>query len=163
MPQQFNGQRSNESVILTTRLHPCVLLKPFLQTAFIFLIPALLYVFLDTGPILSWTIAVCLILGLLRAFLAWHAWWNSLVILTDQRVLFLEQRSIVNREFSECSLVSISQVSHQIKGVFNTLFGFGSIEITTGGSPRPFTLPNMPSPYELQNEIQQVTGKLFGE
>jgi uncharacterized membrane protein YdbT with pleckstrin-like domain len=164
MPYQFNGQRSNEDIILMTRQHPSVLFKPMFQSVAILLIPALLYVIVDAGVVLSAVIIICLILALLRGFFAWFSWQNSLILLTDQRIIFLEQRGLLSREFAECGLESIQQVSHRVRGITNTVFGFGNIGITTGGSQGPFVLPNVPSPYDIQSEIQRAAaGEAYKE
>ena len=156
MPYQFHGQRPNELVVLLCKQHPAVLIFPFFQVSLIWLIPWVFYVFLDIGPVLSWVIAVCSLAGLARTLRAWHSWSNSVCVLTDERVIVLAQHGMFSREFSECGLNSIQQVSHKIKGMFHTVFGFGDIAIFTGGAHEAFIVPNMPDPYEMQQEIQRL-------
>lgn len=121
------------------------------------LIPLLVYVFVPTGLLLSLTIAICLLLGLLHGAMAWMAWRNSVLLLTDQRVILIEQKNLLHREFAECGLENIQQVSHQVKGLLRTMFSFGDIAIFTAGSREPFLLPSVPHPYEIQTEIQRTT------
>lgn len=104
-----------------------------------------------------------LILSILTAglygFLKWYYWNNSLVLLTNERVVVLEQKNWLHREFSECKLTNIQQVSHEVKGVLHTFFNFGTISILTGGSLESFTIPNVPNPYEIQQEILRASEK----
>ncbi len=48
---------------------------------------------------------------------------------------------------------NIQQVSHKIEGLGGTLFGFGNILVYTGGGTTPFMIPNVPDPYDVQQEI----------
>jgi hypothetical protein len=156
MSYRFQGQHSNEDVVLFSRQHPLILLRPFLASATIFLVPMLAFVVITSNAILSYLFILCLIAGLFMGWAAWHAWYNSILLLTTERVVFLSQRSMVNREFVECNLQAVLQVSHEVKGLFSTMFGFGTIAIRTPGTGEPFSIPNMPDPYGLQQEILRV-------
>lgn len=156
MPYRFHGQRASEEIVLISKQHPFVLFKPFLQTVMILLLPWLAYVFMPFGTLLASILSLSVFIGGLHAFLAWYCWSNSLLLLTNERVVFLWQKSVLNREFSECALTAIQQVSHEIKGLFHTLFGYGSITIYTGGAQVPLRLPNLPDPYDIQQEILQA-------
>ena len=120
------------------------------------LVPFLANLVLNFGEALSIILVACLVFALIHAGLAWYGWNNTLFLLTNQRVVWLHQKKLLNREFSECSLGSIQQVSHELKGLLHTVMGYGNIQIHTGGSQKPFELPNLPDPYELQQEIQRA-------
>lgn len=164
MPYLFHGQRSDEEVILLSRQHPFVLFHPFLISSVILLIPFVANIFLVFGSLLSWILIVTIVAALAHAILAWYSWYNSIFLLTNQRVVVLEQRHVMHREFTECGLKSIQQVSHEVRGLYHTLWGYGNITIYTGGSPEPFRIPNIPNPYDIQQEILRVaTGEGFLE
>jgi hypothetical protein len=164
MSYLFQGQRSNEEVILFTKQHPLVLVHPFLIAAGFWLIPFVLNVFLVLNGPLAFVVPVCLLLGAAKGYLAWNSWYNSVFLLTNERIVLLQQKSLVHREFAECGLHTIQQVSHEVRGLLHTLFGFGAIAVYTGGSQAPFTIPNVPDPYEVQQEILRVaSGEGFAE
>ena len=71
-------------------------------------------------------------------------------------MLFLEQRGLINRQFVECVLPSIQQVSHEVTGMRQTLFGYGTISLYTGDSAASLFIKDVPDPYELQQEIQRA-------
>lgn len=164
MSYLFHGQHQNEEVVLVSRQHPFILLHPFLISLAFLLIPFALHVFfyIATWLVVVWII--CVIAALIHGGLAWYGWWNSVVLLTSERVVMLHQKGLVHREFSECNLANIQQVSHEIHGWVHTIFGYGTISIFTGGSQKPFELPNLPDPYVIQQEIQRVSvGEGFAE
>jgi len=156
MPFQFRGQHRNEEVLLVCRQHPFVLLHPMLVSTALFLVPFVIDIFFSTGLVLSVSIVVFFIAALVHGFLAWYAWQNSMFLLTTERVVYLEQRHLLHREFIECGLANIQQVSHEVKGLLHTLLGYGSISISSGGSQQPVVMRNLPDPYELQQEIQRA-------
>lgn len=156
MPFQFRGQRRNEEVLLVCRQHPFVLLHPLLVSALLILIPFGVNIFFATGWVLSVSVALCFTLGAAHGLLSWYAWQNSLLLLTTERVVYLEQKGLLHREFIECGLENIQQVSHEVKGLLHTMLGYGSISIQSGGSQQPLVMRNLPDPYELQQEIQRA-------
>ncbi len=153
MSYLFHGQRTNEGVVLIAKQHPLVLLHPFLVSTLIWLIPLLVYVVSSSNSLLSIVVVVSFLLGLVHGGLAWYSWNNSILLLTNERIVQLQQKGILHREFSEIGLSSIQQVSHEVKGLIHTLFSFGSIVIYAGGSQTPFTVPSVPDPYDIQQEI----------
>jgi hypothetical protein len=153
MPYQFRGQREDEEVVLMVRHHPLVLLHPMLLVVGIFLIPFFLYIFIALGTILFWTAFICLVAGITYAMIAAYKWYNSIMMLTTQRVVVVRQHGLMNREMSECGLASIQQISHEVKGALKTLFDYGEIQISIGNSQNNIIVHNMPKPYDIQQEI----------
>ena len=157
MPYQFQGQHKDEEVVLISHQHPFVLLRPAIIAVVFLWIPFLAYILLPAGQPLFIIIFVCLLLALSQLLRGWHVWYNSLMLLTNERLVLVEQRRMFHREFVECTLVSIQQVSHTVDGMLATLFGYGTISVYTAGSHEPFCIRNIPQPYELQQEIQRVS------
>jgi len=156
MPYRFQGQHKDEEVVLICRQHPMILLRPALIVVALMWVPFLAYTVLAVGQLLAVILLFCLLLALGEGYRAWHAWHNSMLLLTNERLVMMEQRHLFKREFMECALGSIQQVSHTVEGVVATTFGFGTLSVFTAGAHDPFQLRNIPNPYELQQEIQRV-------
>jgi membrane protein implicated in regulation of membrane protease activity len=155
----FRGQRSNEEVILIVRHHPLVLLHPFLLSVAIFLVPFVGYVFLSLGTILFWLIFICLAYGLFHAIVAYWAWYNSMILLSNERVIVCRQHGLWRKEISECTLGNIQQISHEMNGILHNTFSYGNMEISLGGGNSSIKIYNMPNPYDLQQEILRVAAR----
>jgi len=156
MSFQFHGQRPNEEVVFFTKQHPFVLLKPLLLSSTVFLMPLALYAFMDVNAVLGVITVVCVFGSLLWAFLAVYSWNNTLLLVTNERLLFLEQHNLLHREFAECRLGNIQQVTHKVHGLLGTLAGFGEITVITAGTDAHLSLHNIPDPYDVQQEILRV-------
>jgi hypothetical protein len=103
--------------------------------------------------VFSFLIISGLILGILLLYIAWYSWNRTLLLVTNQRLVFLEQRGLFQRELVECGLESIQQVSHHVHGILHTVMGYGNIAVYTGGSQQPITIFHMPDPYGIQQAI----------
>jgi len=156
MSYQFQGQRPHERVLLVTHQHPFVLLHPVLWATFVFLVPFAVFAISPTGLILAVTIVLAIIIGITIAHHAWYSWNRTTVMLTTDRIIFLEQRGFFKRELTELPLHSIHQVSHSVSGILHTLFGFGTVTVATIGAQQPMTISNVPDPYAIQQEILQT-------
>jgi hypothetical protein len=159
MPYHFHGQRSKESVRMMGKQHPFVLLHPLVGSVCILLAPFLVYMVSGNNSVLGWVVLLAVSLGMLHAGLAWYSWQNTVFLLTSERIVLLHQKGVLHREFSECDLSSIQQVSHEVHGLYHTLFGYGNIAIYTGGAQLAFLIPNICDPYDTQQEILRIKNK----
>ena len=156
MSYQFQGQRPHEDVILVTHQHPFVLLHATLFTVLILLVPFLVYVVTPTGMVLSLAVVAALACAGLKAISSWYGWNHTLFLLTTERIIFLEQHGFFKRELVESPLQGINQVSHSVKGMLPTVFGYGNLNLSTGSSQQPITILHVPDPYAIQQEILQT-------
>ena len=155
MSYQFHGQRPHEEVVLISHPHPFVLLTPFIIAALLLLVPILAIVFWITGIVLSVLIVVPLIAAISVGATAYHEWSHTLFLVTNERVVFMHQKGLLRREVGECALGSIQQVSHRVQGLLHTIWGYGTITIAAGAQG-VITVPDVPEPYEIQQEIQRL-------
>ncbi len=153
MSYQFQGQRPSEDVLVVCRQHPFVLLHRILWSVAAFLIPFAAWVFLSVGTVFAVLIILGILLGSFMLYVAWYSWSHTMLLVTNERLVFLEQRGIFQRELVECGLESIQQVSHHVHGILHTVLGYGNISIYTGGSQQPILIAHMPDPYGLQQAI----------
>jgi uncharacterized membrane protein YdbT with pleckstrin-like domain len=118
-----------------------------------FLVPFAAWIFLTVGSIFAFLIIGGILLGSLMLYMAWYSWNNTMLLVTNERLVFLEQKGLFQRELVECDLDSIQQVSHHVHGILHTVMGYGNISIYTGGSQQPILIQHMPDPYGLQQGI----------
>lgn len=71
------------------------------------------------------------IIYLVRQYLIWA---NSLLIITDQRLIDVDQRALTAREINEVILADVSEVTCLRRGLWNSLFNLGTIHVATKSS-----------------------------
>lgn len=61
----------------------------------------------------------------------WMSWYFSLFILTDQRFIQITQKGFFNRTVADVPLKLIQSINYEIKGIEQTVLGFGTIIMQT--------------------------------
>jgi hypothetical protein len=156
---QFNGQKPGETVRLVSHQHPIVLLPAFLLAGCFLLISVGAFAFFTRGALLSLLIIMGPILAILKIWIALSCWRRTLVLVSTERVAYFQQKSLFQREFYECPLATIMQVSHKVNGLIQTIFGYGTVVVNTGDAESSVVIGDMPDPFDIQQEIQSTIGK----
>jgi len=67
-------------------------------------------------------------------FVRWTDYYLDIWVVTDKRVIDVEQKGLFNREITTASLERIQNVTINVRGLFATLLGFGDVQIETAGA-----------------------------
>ncbi len=82
-----------------------------------------------------------------------------MIIITDSRVISIEQLSILSRNVSECQLDRVQEVNAHTSGIFETIFGYGDVHIYTASEQSRMIVKYAPNPIEnsrrINNYIQE--------
>ena len=92
----------------------------------------------------------------LIAFIRWLEEELDLIIVTNERVISIDQVTFMHRTISETELVQIQDVKHIAKGVLSNVFGFGSLQIQTAADKIAFVIHDVPAPYKMARKIMDV-------
>lgn len=135
---------ANETVLLTMRRHWIVFVGPTSIFLGLLLAPPVLlaaaWVWLPVPatpvirPILNFCLALYLAGLLTASFIRWLNYYLDVWIITTERIIDIEQRSLFHREISEISLDRVQNVTVQIPGFLATTMHFGNIQIETAGA-----------------------------
>ncbi len=77
---------------------------------------------------------------------------NGLVI-TNERIIDFDQRGLFDRVVSESNYEKIQDVSFKVKGVWQTVFNFGDIEIQTAATQANLEIKDVAQPQKIQDII----------
>lgn len=135
----FEDQLDNEKMLLMFRKHPIVM-RNGLILASIGMIVGPLYVTILTyarpnNPPSMQFFFLSLIGSMLIAavlfFPSWLSWYFSVYALTDKRMMQIKQKGFFHRALVDISNDQISMINYEIKGLQETLLGFGTITVQT--------------------------------
>lgn len=162
----FPGKEADEEVIFLLRRHWIAILLHLAFTLILALIPLGLFFLGATywpsifefpyREILLMAGTIYILVWLIFLLIGWIDYYFDVWIITNKRIIDVEQISLFSREVSESSLDKIQDVTAEVKGVFETIFHFGTIELQTAGTRGRFTLPHIPNPYEVRQLIAKV-------
>jgi uncharacterized membrane protein YdbT with pleckstrin-like domain len=108
-----------------------------------------------------------LILGLSIFFLyAWLFLFQHYIdyhldiwIVTDRRILNIEQHGLFSRTVSELRLHRVQDVTAEVRGFFHTMLDFGNVHIQTAGEKQRFVFEEIPHPNQVAKIILEMAEK----
>lgn len=169
----FKGRRDGEEIIVLVRRHWLTLVFS-LFSMLLFLVGIIFLHFLGNqmdnffqitiDPAFRGVIESFLFMVFwLILFIIWIDYYLDVWIVTDQRIVNIEQLGLFRRRVSEMEHSRIQDVTSKIKGVFPTLFKYGYVYIQTAGATERFIFKQVPNPVEIRNIIMQLQKRAVKE
>lgn len=169
MPHRFYLPHAlpNEKIILLLRRHWFVLFARFLLWAAVGTLPVVLALVLPdvVGGITESTVGYpLLVVGVSTYYLfLWlftlHAFVDYFLdvwIVTNERILNIEQDGLFSRTASEQKLSRIQDVTAEVRGVFPTFLRYGEVHIQTAGEKARFVFEQIPEPNDVARKISSL-------
>ncbi len=115
-------------------------------------------------PLVTFALAAWLLFSTFSAFVIWTHYYLDLWVITDRRIIAVEQIHFFNRTVAIFRLERLQDIEFSIKGLLQTFFNFGTISAQTAGHMEAnFTSAGMPNPDQLQATIQKAMDARLGE
>ena len=164
----FDGQKEGEEILLVAHRHwfniavqfvPifCMLIVLFiLNLSLPMLLPAIQTNYAD---LYNFMITFFLMLLWIFSFLIWIDYYFDVWIITDRRIVNVEQKALFSREVSELEHIRVQDVTTDVKGFFPTLFNYGDVLIQTAGERDRFDFECVPDPYAIKDLVMKMQKK----
>ena len=126
----------------------------FLIAAFL-LLPSLLPAFQERNSrnLVLFIESIMAVFVWFYGFFIWIDYYFDIWIITDQRIINIEQKGLFIRSMSEVKYTRIQDVTAEEKGVIPTMLDYGDVFIQTAGEKERFVFRHVPNPYELKDMI----------
>ena len=92
-------------------------------------------------------------------FILWIDFYLDAWIVTNERIININQKGFFNRDISELKLTKIQDVTSEIVGFIPTILGYGNIYVQTAAEMERFAFYQIPNPNEVKNIIVQLQEK----
>ncbi len=93
------------------------------------------------------------VLGLLLyAFIVWTDYYLDVWIITDKRLVDIEQRGLFSRTISELPMSKVQNVTMEVPGFISTVLRFGNLKVETA-SQSTFIIRDVPDMYRAKDLI----------
>ncbi|HLD82075.1 MAG TPA: PH domain-containing protein [Patescibacteria group bacterium] len=76
-------------------------------------------------------------------------------VVTNERIISIEQKGLFSRVISEQMLYRVQDVTSEIHGLFPTLLKYGNLEVQTAGQEQRFEFKNVPYPDKIVKLIHE--------
>lgn len=161
------NRRNNEKVVLFLRRHWFAVLSLVVSFILLTSIPiGLALYFRDTlflwleepffGVLLSVLISIYFLCVWIVTTTGFTDYYLDTWIVTNERVINIEQHGLFQRVASELDLTTVQDVTAEITGVLETVFKFGDVEIQTAGEKERFEFRHVPHPERVKEIIMHL-------
>ena len=89
-------------------------------------------------------------------YISWLNHELDLIVITNNRVVVVEQRSFLDRDVGETTLDKIQEAGVRTKGLLANLFDYGTLTLKTAGSTTNFDMTFCPHPLECSRYMNNV-------
>lgn len=94
--------------------------------------------------------------GLFVGFRRYFTWQHTVFVITDQRVVDVDQRGFFDRTYSEIGHHDIQDVTFRIKGILPTIFRYGTLVVKTAGSAADLEMRRVRYPAKFHDLINDL-------
>ncbi len=161
----FQGQRESETVLRVVHRHWFDIATHFFV---IILFVAMLFGSLSLTPFLypdmlgteafRFVLFIqnsLILLVWLYAFLVWIDYFFDVWIITNERVINIEQKGLFVRAVSELKFSRIQDVTSEVSGMIPTILNFGDVKVQTASEEDYFLFRRIPDPYHVKDVIME--------
>lgn len=160
----FPGQHKDEEVKIVFRRSIFFLIMPYILNLILLIILLVLAAILPNnitilqdpfiGAIFDFIITLIILFILFTAFLTWTHYYLDAYIVTNQRVLTIDQIDFFHRKVSEADIGNVQDIEVVVKGFFSNTLNFGDVRIQTAGADqKTLFFDNVPYPYKAKDII----------
>lgn len=161
------ARKPYEDQIIALRRHGLVLLKSIILYLILAAIPFGIFIFLreNSPEILSSSFGYpALVLAfsayelgmLLYLFTMFLDYELDMWVVTNDRLVNIEQHGLFARTVAELDLWRVQDVTSDVRGFFPTAFNYGNVYVQTAGAVERFALEQVPHPHEVRKIILEM-------
>lgn len=162
----FPGMHADEQIVLFRRRHWTLLSRKLLLYVFLLLLPFIVFTLLNWSNVefiidSETPSGVAIVLGvsafaLILWLLFFHDWLDyylDALIVTNERIVRIEQHGLFDRTVADLALNRIQDVTVEVKGMLGTFLRYGTISIQSAAEQARFEFTDMPEPELVKAEI----------
>lgn len=158
---------AHENVIIEVRKHWWALFEELSIVVLVFFIPifilaVLIYfpivenlpgepLFLIVALLAGWTLCLWIV-----GFMVWTEYFLDIWLVTDQKLVSVDQAGIFSRQISTVQLNKVQDVTVEVRGLVATFLRYGDVKIQTAGEEREFIIHKVARPSDVEMVINRA-------
>ena len=161
----FQGQHENEQVLRVIHRHwfniivhfSVVIFSGFFVIGSLSILPLLSPAGLPGTSALFHFIQNTALLSLwLYCFLVWIDYYLDVWIVTNERIVNIEQKGLFSRHISELRFSKVQDVTSSANGLIATILNFGDVYVQTAAEQERFIFRQVGNPFAIKDEIMRL-------
>lgn len=157
-------QKSYEHIVFKLHRHPLTFI-PIVAMFFTMLaVPVVVYYLIEflfpgttAGPAIYPIMVLAGSIYFLSTYLFFYVrfidYYLDLWVVTNDRIVDIEQHGLFNRIITELDLFRIQDVTANVSGFFGTVFRFGDVVVTTASANTHIVFRNVPHPNHIREQL----------
>lgn len=165
--QHLPNARPGEKVQLFMRRHWIVPFEIITYAFFLYAVPAAgIWYFYDTwsrwtavpylGPVIVLAACIYVLLIWLFTFLQFTDYYLDVWIVTNERIINVEQKGLFTRVASELHLSAIEDSTSEVRGIIRTFLDYGNVYVQTAAERTRFLFKTVPHPEQVKETIVKL-------
>ncbi len=165
----FSNLAANERILHIFHRHWFDILKqyfPVILLLLIMLVGVILnpYIFSDFNSSYSEIIfyffqSLLLLIIWVYSFVIWFDYYLDVWIITNKRVINVEQKGLFSRHVSELGFLQIQDISTNVSGFIPTILNYGHVHVQTAAEQSKFVFRSVPNPYNIKAILIELQSK----
>ena len=104
-----------------------------------------------------------LVIGILVFIRLIVVWYYNAFLITNQRIVLYKQKGLFDRHVSEVEYHKIQDVSYHFKGLFQSMFHYGTLKIQVMSSETVMKADKISQPQKVQEIIKKIQKNKVGQ
>ncbi|MBU0545709.1 PH domain-containing protein [Patescibacteria group bacterium] len=157
----FIHRKPYETKLIIARRHFITFVPTFFLFILLMLVPVgIFFLFNNIGTFMAEsavarTIIVLLVSGYLLSVIIFFfsffiEFYLDVTIVTNDRMVDIEQGSLFARTVAEVDLYQIQDATSEVKGIFPSIFHYGTVTVQTAGTVPKFVMEDVPQPHKMR-------------
>lgn len=166
MAVKLDNLRSGEKVDIVLRRHWIAFAFLSLYALGWAIFTVIMFLVLGSSAAICLMVIVFWMYYSLFLYVSWLNYELDVFILTNNRIVCIEQKTFLNRSVGETTLDKVQEVSIETKWLLANLFDFGTLKILTSWSSPSFDMTFSPHPMRssryINNLVDRYRDSLYG-
>lgn len=163
----FQGQHENEQILMVIHRHWFNIVVHLIVVFFLslFLLGSLsFFPFLfpeavtnGSAPFFTFAQNTLLIFLWLYGFLVWIDYYFDVWVVTNERIVNIEQKGLFNRHISELRFSRVQDVTASVDGLIPTMLNFGDVYVQTAAEQERFIFRQVGDPFKIKDRVMTLS------
>lgn len=164
---RFQGQHENEQVLRVIHRHwfnicihlTFVFIFAFIVITSLSILPTLFpdIINANSSKLFLFTQNTLFLFLWLYGFLVWIDYYFDVWIVTNERIVNIEQKGLFNRHISELRFSRVQDVTSSVDGLIPTMLNFGDVYVQTASEEDHFIFRQVGDPFAVKDEVMRLS------
>lgn len=149
--------KKDEKVVKLVRQFPAIYGMNFAISLFLIILSFfLIYPLVQLGAQGLILFGILLIAGIIYGIKTFYIYSLTAILITTKRIIDFDQKGLLHQQVSEACFENIEDISYNKRGIWATMFNYGSLAIQTAGEKANLEMHGVRAPEKIQSIITDL-------